>query len=83
MNTDTWPAALRRRFEAIAFDWDGTAVTDRHADATPVREEIEALVRLGVDVSVDTWQGNDGAWSHDRAVSQGRVALSGPRNIRS
>jgi hypothetical protein len=49
---DSWPAAVRRRFEAIAFDWDGTAVPDRHADATAVREQIEALIRLGVDVGV-------------------------------
>jgi Glycosyl hydrolase family 65 central catalytic domain/Glycosyl hydrolase family 65, C-terminal domain len=50
--TKSWPPALHRRFEAIAFDWDGTAVVDRRADAAPVREQIEALCALGVDVGV-------------------------------
>ncbi len=35
-NTDpAMPPPLARRFEAIMFDWDGTAVPDRHADADP------------------------------------------------
>ena len=49
---DAWPDALKRRFEAIAFDWDGTAVSDRRADATPIRRQIEQLISLGVDVGV-------------------------------
>ena len=32
------PAALDRRFEAVVFDWDGTAVPDRQADASPLRK---------------------------------------------
>src|ERR1039457_6968771 len=49
---DAWPVALQRRFEAIAFDWDGTAVSDRRADATSIRRQIERLTSLGVDVGV-------------------------------
>src|ERR1017187_217578 len=49
---DAWPVALQRRFEAIAFDWDGTAAPDRRADASPVRRQIEQLTSLGVDVGV-------------------------------
>ena len=30
------PHSLDRRFEAVVFDWDGTAVPDRGADATPI-----------------------------------------------
>lgn len=77
VNTDTWPAGLRRRFEAIAFDWDGTAVTDRHADATPVREQIEALVRLGVDVGVirGTHVENIDSQLHARPTGPGRLHL--------
>jgi trehalose/maltose hydrolase-like predicted phosphorylase len=41
-----------RTFEAIVFDWDGTAVPDRGADATPVRERVEALCAAGVHVAV-------------------------------
>ncbi len=41
-----------RTFEAIIFDWDGTAVVDRRADATTVRERVEALSGFGVDVAV-------------------------------
>lgn len=46
------PARLDRRFEAIVFDWDGTAVPDRQADAAEVREAIEALCALGMHVAV-------------------------------
>jgi trehalose/maltose hydrolase-like predicted phosphorylase len=46
------PGVLRRRFEAIVFDWDGTAVPDRQADAGPVRDAVEAACAGGVDVVV-------------------------------
>ena len=36
------PAQVHRRFEAVAFDWDGTAVPDRTADAEHVRTLVEA-----------------------------------------
>jgi hypothetical protein len=44
--------SLNRRFEAIVFDWDGTAVPDRRADASAVREQLERLTSLGVDVAL-------------------------------
>jgi len=44
--------ALDREFAVLCFDWDGTAVADRQADATAVRSRIERLVALGVDVAV-------------------------------
>ena len=37
----TLPAELARRFEAIVFDWDGTAVPDRSADASRLRALLE------------------------------------------
>ena len=46
------PASLSRRFEALMFDWDGTAVADRRADASEVRRIVEALCGCGVDVAV-------------------------------
>ncbi|HLB04122.1 MAG TPA: hypothetical protein VJK66_03820, partial [Gaiellaceae bacterium] len=46
------PAELDRRFEALVFDWDGTAVPDRRADAATVRRLVEALCHLGVDVAL-------------------------------
>jgi len=36
-------ALLDRTFEAFVFDWDGTAVADRRADATRARSLIEVL----------------------------------------
>ena len=48
------PAALARRFEAVVFDWDGTAVPDRKADASALRGVIEALCGLGMDAFVVT-----------------------------
>jgi len=41
-------------FEAIVFDWDGTAVPDRQADASNVRERIEEICAAGVHVIVVT-----------------------------
>jgi hypothetical protein len=46
------PPMLDRRFEAAVFDWDGTAVPDRHADAARVRELVEALCASGLHVGV-------------------------------
>ncbi len=44
--------SLERTFQAIVFDWDGTAVPDRQADASEVKRRIEALLALGVDVAI-------------------------------
>jgi trehalose/maltose hydrolase-like predicted phosphorylase len=48
------PAELDRRFDAFVFDWDGTAVPDRRADASGVRAAVERLCTLGADVAVIT-----------------------------
>jgi trehalose/maltose hydrolase-like predicted phosphorylase/hydroxymethylpyrimidine pyrophosphatase-like HAD family hydrolase len=48
------PPELDRRFEAVVFDWDGTAVPDRTADAIALRETIEALCAAGMDLAVVT-----------------------------
>ena len=48
------PAALDRRFEAVVFDWDGTAVPDRQADASELRRLIEELCSLGLELAVIT-----------------------------
>ncbi len=46
------PKALDRRFEAVVFDWDGTAVPDRRADATDLKATAEALSSAGVDLII-------------------------------
>jgi trehalose/maltose hydrolase-like predicted phosphorylase len=46
------PGELDRRFEALIFDWGGTAVPDRAADAGVVRAAVEAACALGLDVAV-------------------------------
>lgn len=48
------PAELDRRFEAIVFDWDGTAVPDRRADAGRLRALLEKLCARGLDLIVVT-----------------------------
>jgi kojibiose phosphorylase len=48
------PPQLGRPFRIVAFDWDGTAVPDRRADAAPIRGPIERLLRRGVLVVVIT-----------------------------
>jgi trehalose/maltose hydrolase-like predicted phosphorylase len=46
------PGPLARRFEATVFDWDGTAVADRHADAGRLRRLLELLSRVGFDLAI-------------------------------
>jgi trehalose/maltose hydrolase-like predicted phosphorylase len=41
-----------RTFEAIVFDWDGTAVHDRAVDGSEVRARVEALCAAAVHVFV-------------------------------
>ena len=43
---------LERRFEAVIFDWDGTAVPDRTADASRLRSLVEQLCAEGVELAV-------------------------------
>ena len=45
---------LQRRFEAIVFDWDGTAVPDRQADASALRRLVESLCAAGMHLAVVT-----------------------------
>ena len=48
----TRAAALDRRFEAVVFDWDGTAVPDRSADASSIKSVIEDLSERGMHVAI-------------------------------
>jgi trehalose/maltose hydrolase-like predicted phosphorylase len=48
------PPPLSRRFEAVVFDWDGTAVPDRAADAGELRGLVEELTPFGLDLIVIT-----------------------------
>ena len=48
------PEELDRRFEAIVFDWDGTAVPDRQAETGQLRELVEQLSVHGLDLCVVT-----------------------------
>ncbi len=47
-------SALVRSFRVVVFDWDGTAVADRHEDASALRASLERLLRAGVLVVVVT-----------------------------
>ncbi len=69
--------ALNRRFEAIVFDWEGTAVPDRSADASGVRELVERLCAEGMDVVVvsGTHVGNVDGQLGARPGGPGRLYL--------
>src|SRR5437879_568450 len=45
---------LSHRFKIIAFDWDGTAVINRRADATEVGRAMEELLKLSVYMVIIT-----------------------------
>lgn len=70
--------SLARRFEAVVFDWDGTAVTDRSADASAMRRVVEALCEHGVDVAVvsGTHVGNVDGQLVARPSGPGRLLLA-------
>src|SRR5690606_29525796 len=44
----------RNQFDLLAFDWDGTAVADRHADATELRILLTDLLDRGVIIGIIT-----------------------------
>src|SRR6266540_1241239 len=71
------PAALDRAFEAIVFDWDGTAVPDRQADAARVRSLVEQLCTAGMDLAVVTGThiGNVDGQLRARPTGPGRLYL--------
>lgn len=72
------PPELRRRFEAVVFDWDGTAVPDRDADASRVRGLVENLCGLGAHVVVvsGTHVGNIDGQLRARPTGPGRLLLA-------
>jgi hypothetical protein len=76
-------AALARRFEAIVFDWDGTAVPDRRADATPIRRLVEqASVRaLELAVVSGTHVGNIDGQLRARPAGPGNLTLALNRGL--
>src|SRR6516162_4452086 len=45
-------SSLARRFEAIVFDWDGTAVPDRRADASRIRTLVEQACGRGLRLAI-------------------------------
>jgi len=71
------PSPLERRFEAVVFDWDGTAVPDRRADASELRALIEGLCSLGFDfvVVTGTHVGNVDGQLRARPAGPGRLYL--------
>ncbi len=64
-------------FEAFVFDWDGTAVPDRAAEATALRRRVEALCAAGVHVFVvsGTHVGNVDGQLQARPSGPGRLHL--------
>jgi trehalose/maltose hydrolase-like predicted phosphorylase len=73
----TLPARVARRFEAIVFDWDGTAVPDRGADAHELKELVEELCARGLHLGVvtGTHVGNVDGQLGARPCGPGRLYL--------
>ena len=70
--------AIAQRFEALVFDWDGTAVPDRAADADEVRALVERCCATGVHVAVvsGTHLGNVDGQLRARPRGPGRLLLA-------
>lgn len=75
--TDLPGGVTEATFEALVFDWDGTAVPDRQADASAVRDRVEALCAAGVHVFVvsGTHMGNVDGQLSARPAGPGRLFL--------
>ena len=69
---------LARTFDAVVFDWDGTAVPDRQAPAGRVRQQVEQLCAAGVDLAVvsGTHLGNVDGQLAARPRGPGRLLLA-------
>ncbi len=63
----------RKAYRIIVFDWDGTAVKDRAADARPVARALQDLLQLDVYVVVVT------GTNYDNIERQFARYISGPR----
>lgn len=72
-----WPHQLRRRFQLLIFDWDGTAVPDRTTPVPRLVESLDGLLRLGVRCAVitGTHHGNIESQCLSRLSSEGRKRL--------
>jgi hypothetical protein len=75
--TEDLPSVVDRRFEAVVFAWDGTAVPDRAADATAVKDVIERLCAAGMEVVIvsGTHVGNVDGQLRARPSGPGRLHL--------
>jgi DNA-binding transcriptional LysR family regulator len=71
-------AVLSCRFEGLVFDWDGTAVPDRHADAQALRRVVESLCAGAVDIAIvsGTHVGNVDGQLGARPIGPGRLLLA-------
>jgi len=69
---------LERRFDAFVFDWDGTAVPDREADASEVRALVERLCATGATVAIvsGTHVGNIDGQLRARPSPPGRLLFA-------
>ena len=64
-----------RTFEAVLFDWQGTAVTDRRADASHLRDLVHAYSLAGVHVFVVSGTDVDDIDDQLKARPRGRGRL--------
>jgi trehalose/maltose hydrolase-like predicted phosphorylase len=69
---------LERRFEALIFDWDGTAVPDRKADASALCQLVEEASAVGIHLAIvtGTHAGNVTAQLQVRPAGPGRLMLA-------
>ena len=52
IDPDVLASVADATYQAVVFDWDGSAVPDRHAGAAGLRARIEALCAAGVHIFV-------------------------------
>lgn len=52
----------KKRFKAIIFDWDGTAVPDRFSSAEYLKEPFHQLLKLGIKIVIITGTNINNVW---------------------
>jgi len=52
-----------QKYEAIIFDWDGTAVPDRYSDASYLAESFHRLLAIGIKLLIITGTNVNNIWN--------------------
>jgi hydroxymethylpyrimidine pyrophosphatase-like HAD family hydrolase len=74
---ESLPQVLRRRFDLIIFDWDGTAVPDRYTPTPELNRALETLLLQGVWIAPVTGTKVENLETHSLSMLSPQARASG------